>query len=42
MISRENSHYSAVRSVHGDKQVNWNDYGIDEDGPAGNLESIKL
>ena len=42
MISRENSHYSAVRSVHGDKQVKRNDCGIDEDGPAECLESIKL
>ena len=39
MISSENSHYSAVKSVHGDQQVNLNDYGIYEDGPAGNLES---
>ena len=38
MISRRNSHYSAVRSVQDDLQVNWDDYGIDEDGPAANVE----
>ncbi|CAB3995636.1 Hypothetical predicted protein [Paramuricea clavata] len=38
MISSRNSHYSAVRSVQDDLQVNWNDYGIDEDEPAANVE----
>ena len=39
MISHRNSEYSAVRSVQDGLQVNWDDYGIDEDGPAANLES---
>jgi hypothetical protein len=39
MISNRNSHYSAVRSVQDDLQVNWDEYGIDEEGPAADVQS---
>ena len=39
MITTQNSNYSAVRSVQDNLQINWNDYGIDEVGPAADVES---
>ena len=39
MITTQNSNYSAARSVQDNLQINWNDYGIDEEGPAADVES---
>ena len=39
MISSRNTNYSAVTSVQSGLQINWDDYGIDEDGPVADLHS---
>ena len=39
MISERNTNYSAVSSVQSGQQINWNEYGIDEDGPSATVQS---
>ncbi|XP_028413667.1 uncharacterized protein LOC114536523 [Dendronephthya gigantea] len=39
MISERNTNYSAVSSVHSGQHIDWNEYGIDEDGPSATLQS---
>ena len=34
MLNPANSGYTAVQSIFNDDQINWNEYGIDEDGPV--------
>ena len=40
MITSQNANYSAVASVHDNEEINWDEYGIDEDGPVADLQSI--
>lgn len=39
MISERNTNYSAVSSVQSGQQINWNEYGIDEEGPSATVQS---
>lgn len=39
MITSQNTNYSAVVSVHDNEEINWDEYGIDEDGPVAELQS---
>ena len=39
MITSQNTIYSAVASVHDNEEINWDEYGIDEDGPVAELQS---
>ena len=39
MIDARNTNYSAVSSVQSGQQVNWDEYGIDEDGPPAGMQS---
>lgn len=39
MISSRDTNYSAVASVQSGLQINWDEYGIDEDGPVPDLQS---
>ena len=34
MLNSANAGYTAVQSILNDNQINWNEYGIDEDGPV--------
>ena len=34
-----NTNYSAVSSVRSGEQINWDEYGIDEDGPSASTQS---
>ena len=37
MLTSQNTNYSAVASVQDNEEINWNEYGIDEDGPVADL-----
>ncbi len=39
MITSRNTTYSAVTSVQSGLQINWDEYGIDEDGPVADSQS---
>ena len=39
MIHARNTNYSAVSSVRSGEQINWDEYGIDEDGPSASTQS---
>ena len=40
MLTSQNTNYSAVASVQDNVEIDWNEYGIDEDGPVADLQSI--
>ena len=40
MFTSQNTNYSAVASVQDNEEINWEEYGIDEDGPVADLQSI--
>ena len=38
MINARDTNYSAVYSVQSGQQINWDEYGIDEDGPSASIQ----